>query len=112
MRGQGELVTIAAMLAVGAMAILIIQSVAHATSWELCKAAALALQYNGSAFRVESLASARCSPSGCQLSCGLFVPADRVLYVEGRPALGGLPGVVIVGSTPDGKLYIIPVVEG
>ncbi|MGC9117757.1 MAG: secretion protein [Thermoproteus sp.] len=104
-----ELVELASVLAVASLSVLLIfLTYTHFTSWSLCEAARLALGHNGSAFVVSAFGEISCDGSGCYLGCGLFVPSYRIYYVDGRPAIGGVPGVVVVGTTPDGRLYILP----
>ncbi|MFP3291946.1 MAG: secretion protein [Thermoproteus sp.] len=104
-----ELVELAAILAAASLAVLTTYTaLLHSTSWDLCEAARLALSHNGSAIVVSALGEISCNGSGCYLGCGLFVPSQRIYYVGGRPALGGVPGVVVVGTTPDGRLYVLP----
>ena len=103
-----ELLEIAVFLMISSVAILLAStSLVNSTSWSLCEATRLALQHNGSAFLVVAFGKISCTSDGCVIGC-LFVPASRIYRVGGRPAVGGMPGVVIVGTTPDGKLYITP----
>ncbi|MEZ0248682.1 MAG: secretion protein [Thermoproteus sp.] len=109
MRGVEELVEISAVLAISAMSVMLaFTAYVNSSSWALCRAVEMALAHNGTALVVSVFGKASCSPSGCYFGCGLFVPASRIYYVNGTPKIGGVPGVVLVGTTPDGKLYIVP----
>lgn len=104
-----ELVEAAVFLAIsGLAAALASAALGNYTSWSLCEAAKLALQHNGSALLVVALGKISCGPDGCSMGCGLFVPASRIYYLNGKPLIGGVPGVVLVATTPDGRLYITP----
>ncbi|MEL9989764.1 MAG: secretion protein [Thermoproteus sp.] len=109
MKGVEELIEISAVLAISAISVTFaFMTYVNSSSWTLCRAVEMALAHNGTALVISAIGKVSCGPSGCHFGCGLFVPSSRIYYVNGTPKIGGLPGVVLVGTTPGGKLYIVP----
>jgi len=99
-----ELVMIAAVAgAVAAVMLAVMLALLNATSHDLCRAVQYALDHPGTRLVVYTRATARMIGEGWMLDCGLILYKHQVVAPP-----GGLPGIVVVESTPDGKIRIGP----
>jgi hypothetical protein len=95
-----EYLDVVAVTVMAAAAIAALSGLAHAPAPAVCKAAEIALQSPGSELVVYGKFSVHYNGRYVYLSCGLAVPRERVLAVERTE------GLLRVGSTPDGRLYV------
>jgi hypothetical protein len=88
-----------AVTAMAAVALAAFFGLTYASSPQVCRAAEIALQNPGSEFLVWGRFSYYADQHYVYLSCGLAVPRSSVLIERTE-------GLLIVGSTADGLLYI------
>lgn len=85
-------------LAIAALAAFIAQ---HAPSTPaICQAAKIALENPGSEIHVYGRVNIAYDGEAVLLSCGLSLPRSRILYINKTE------GLLKIGSTADGRLYI------
>jgi len=95
-----EYLDVAAVALMAAAALLLFFGVEHASTPAVCQAVKLALENPGSELRVYGRFRAERAGGGVYLTCGLYLPGDRILAIEKTR------GHLIVGSTADGRIYI------
>jgi len=91
---------IIAVTAMAAVALAAFFGLRYASSPQVCRAAEIALQNPGSELLVWGRFSYYADQHYVYLSCGLAVPRSSVLAIERTE------GLLTVGSTADGLLYI------
>jgi len=97
-----ELIIVAAVsVAAAAVVLAVALALVNATSHDLCRAVQYVLDHPGSRLVVYTRATARRIGEGWMLDCGLILYDYQVVEPP-----GGLPGRVVVESTPDGKIRI------
>jgi hypothetical protein len=95
-----EYLDITAVLLMAIAALAAFSGLSYATSPSVCKAAATVLQNPGSELVVWGRFRYTADSQHIYLSCGLKIPRTSVLAIEKTE------GVLRVGSTADGLLYI------
>ena len=91
---------IIAVTAMAAVALAAFFGLTYASSPQVCRAAEIALSNPGSELLVWGRFSYSADSQYVYLSCGLAVPRSSILAIERTE------GLLIVGSTADGLLYI------
>lgn len=95
-----ELTAVVARLVLAAAAVALALAVANASTPAPCQAAKLALERPGTELLIYGRFRVEDKGESIWLSCGLAVPRSRILAIE------RMWGVMRVGSTADGRLYI------
>jgi predicted component of type VI protein secretion system len=95
-----EYLDLVAVLAMAAVALAAFFGLRYASSPQVCKAAEIALSNPGSELLVWGRFRYSADSRYIYLSCGLAVPRSSVLAIERTE------GLLTIGSTADGLLYI------
>ena len=95
-----EYLDLVAVLAMAAVALAAFFGLRYASSPQVCKAAEIALSNPGSELVVWGRFRYSADSRYVYLSCGLAIPRSSVLAIERTE------GLLTIGSTADGRLYI------